>query len=65
MDTLKFLQRVLPSEGYYVTTLIAPDGKVQQGFFDTVEELAKACKRLSTSQPDKNVYFSVSDFGNK
>ena len=65
MDTLKFLQRVLPSEGYYVTTLISPEGKVQQGFFDTVEELAKACKRLSTSQPDKNVYFAVSAFGNK
>ena len=65
MDTLSFLQRVLPSEGYYVTTLISPEGKVQQGFFDTVEELAQACKRLSTSQPDKNVYFAVSAFGNK
>jgi len=65
MDTLKFLQRVLPSEGYYVTTLISPEGKVQQGFFDTVEELAKACARLSISQPDKNVYFAVSAFQNK
>lgn len=65
MDTLKFLQRVLPSEGYYVTTLISPEGKVQQGFFDTVEELAKACTRLSISQPDKNVYFAVSAFQNK
>lgn len=65
MDTLSFLQRVLPSEGYYVTTLISPDNKVQQGFFDTVEELASACKRLSTSQPDKNVYFAVSAFQTK
>lgn len=65
MDTLNFLQRVLPSEGYYVTTLISPDNKVQQGFFDTVEELAKACIRLSSSQPDKNVYFAVSAFNTK
>lgn len=65
MNTLEFLQRVLPSEGYYVTTLISPEGKVQQGFFDTVEELATACLKLDQVQTDKNVYFAVSAFANK
>lgn len=62
MDTLCFLQRVLPSKGYYVATLRGPGDKIQQGFFDTVEGLASACKRLSTSQPDKDVGFAVSAF---
>ena len=38
MDTLGFLQRVLPSEGYYVSIVVNPDGR-KQGFSDC-EELA-------------------------
>jgi hypothetical protein len=42
MDTLSFLQRVLPSEGFYVTTVINKDAKPRQGYFSTVDDLAKA-----------------------
>jgi hypothetical protein len=59
MDTLNFLQRVLPSTGFYVTTVINPDGR-RQGFFATVEELAKAIVALD--QRGNNTYFAISAF---
>lgn len=59
MDTLSFLQRVLPSTGFYVTTVINPDGR-RQGFFATVEDLAKAVVGLD--QRGNNTYFAVSAF---
>jgi len=62
MDTLNFLQRVLPSEGFYVTTVINPDGR-RQGFFSTVEELAKAVTGLD--QRGNNTYFAISAFVEK
>lgn len=62
MDTLNFLQRVLPSEGFYVTTVINPDGR-RQGFFATIEELAKAVAGLD--QRGNNTYFAISAFAEK
>lgn len=62
MDTLGFLQRVLPSAGFYVTTVINPDGR-RQGFFATVEELAKAVVGLD--QRGNNTYFAISAFTEK
>jgi len=62
MDTLNFLQRVLPSAGFYVTTVINPDG-LRQGFFSTVEELAKAV--VASDQRGNNTYFAVSTFAEK
>ena len=62
MDTLNFLQRVLPSAGFYVTTVINPDGR-RQGFFATVEELAKAVVGLD--QRGNNTYFAISAFVEK
>lgn len=62
MDTLSFLQRVLPSAGFYVTTVINPDGR-RQGFFATVEELAKAVTGLD--QRGNNTYFAISAFVEK
>jgi hypothetical protein len=62
MNTLEFLQRVLPSQGFYVTTVINPDGR-QQGFFDTVDELAKTCLRLDKT--NNNTYFAISAFQQK
>jgi len=59
MDTLNFLQRVLPSEGFFVTTVINTDGN-KQGFFSTVEELAKAVVGLD--QRGNNTYFAISSF---
>ena len=62
MDTLKFLQRVLPSAGLYVTTVINPDGR-KQGFFATIDELAKAV--LGLDQRGNNTYFAISAFVEK
>jgi hypothetical protein len=62
MDTLNFLQRVLPSAGFYVTTVINPDGR-RQGFFATVDELAKALVGLD--QRGNNTYFAISSFMEK
>lgn len=62
MDTLNFLQRVLPSTGFYVTTVINPDGN-RQGFFSTVEELAKSV--VSSDQRGNNTYYAVSAFVEK
>ena len=62
MDTLNFLQRVLPTAGFYVTTVINPDGR-RQGFFATVEELAKAVVALD--QRGNNTYFAISAFVEK
>ena len=62
MDTLGFLQRVLPSEGYYVSIVVNPDGR-KQGFFQTVEELATACTRLDKA--GNNTYFAISSFCTK
>ena len=62
MDTLNFLQRVLPSAGFYVTTVINPDGR-RQGFFSTVDELAKAVIELD--RRGNNTYFAISAFVEK
>jgi hypothetical protein len=62
MDTLNFLQRVLPSEGFFVTTVINPDGN-KQGFFSTVEELAKAV--VVADRRGNNTYFAISSFVEK
>jgi hypothetical protein len=62
MDTLNFLQRVLPSSGFYVTTVINPDGR-RQGFFSTVDELAKAVIELD--RRGNNTYFAISAFVEK
>ena len=45
MNTLEFLQRVLPTEGFYVTTVINEDGN-RQGFYKTVKELSKVSESL-------------------
>ena len=62
MNTLEFLKRVLPTEGFYVTTVINQDGR-KQGFFDSVEELANTCKRLDST--GNNTYFAISSFNAK
>jgi hypothetical protein len=59
---LEFLQQVLPDEGFYVTTVINPDGR-RQGFFKSVEELAKVCERLDKT--NNNTYFAISAFKQK
>lgn len=59
MDTLSFLQHVLPTEGLYVTTVIN-GGAPQQAFFNTVGELASNCER--SDRFGNNTYFAISSF---
>ena len=63
MDTLSFLQRVLPSKGFYVTTVINADAKPRQGYFSTVDDLAKAVTALD--ERGDNTYFAISSFTEK
>lgn len=62
MNTLDFLQRVLPEEGNYVTTVINADGR-RQGYFSSVEELAAAVGKLDAH--GNNTYFAISSFREK
>ena len=62
MDTLTFFQRVLPLTGFYVTTAINPNGS-RQGFFTTLDELAKAV--LGLEHRGNNTYFAISAFVEK
>ena len=62
MNTLEFLQRVLPNQGFYVTTVINKDGR-RQGFFDSIDELANVCDRLDKT--NNNTYFAISSFNAK
>jgi hypothetical protein len=62
MNTLEFLQRVLPSAGFYAT-LVINDNARQQGFFPSVEELAKVITGLNNR--GGNTYFAISAFAEK
>jgi len=63
MNTLEFLQRVLPTSGLYATTVINKGMPPKQRFFDSVEELASVCNRLDRS--NNNTYFAISAFKEK
>jgi hypothetical protein len=60
MDTLTFLQRVLPTGGRLVSIVINDGGTPRQAFFDTVEELADYCIASDTS--GHNIYYAISSF---
>lgn len=60
MDTLNFLQRVLPTEGFYVTTVINNNQPTRQGFFSKVEDLAKAI--IESDRKGNNTYYAISSF---
>ena len=62
MDTLDFLKRVLPSEGFYSAIVI--NGTVpQQTFFGSVEELAENCQRFDAA--GNNTYYATSTFNTR
>jgi len=63
MNTLTFLQRVLPPEGFYATILINDGAAPQQAFFDTVEELATSCER--SNRLGNNTYYALSSFASR
>lgn len=59
MDTIEFLGRVLPDEGYYVATVINPDGRRQKSY-ETLDAIANAVVRIDIS--GGNVYYALSSF---
>lgn len=60
MDTLTFLQRVLPSTGYFCAWVKYPSGANNQKFFPTVEELHGFIQRQDNGR--NNAYYAVSSF---
>ena len=63
MNTLEFLQRVLPSTGFYCTTVINADEAPRQGFFSTVDDLTQAV--LRSDAHGNNTYYAISSFNEK
>lgn len=63
MDTLEFLQHVLPSEGTYASIVIDDPKRPRQRFYDTIEELSDSCVALSSQ--GSNVYYAVASFNDK
>ena len=59
MNTLEFLQRVLPTKGVYCTFFNGPRGKIQR-FHDTVEAAESAIQRADSV--GQNTFFAVSTF---
>jgi len=62
MNTLEFLQRVLPTAGMYAMTIVFPGG-ARNGFYSTVEELATVVQK--SDKLNQNVYFAVSAYISK
>lgn len=62
MDTLSFLQRVLPTDGLYCAMFLE-GGKARHGFFGSVEELANASTKLDAL--NLQTYYAVSTFAEK
>lgn len=62
MDTLEFLERVLPTEGHYCAIVIN-SGAPQQAFFGSVGELATRCQQLDAA--GNNTYYALSTFNTR
>lgn len=60
MNTLDFLRHVLPSQGWYVVTVIDNGTPPKQRSFDNVDQLASFASALSTK--GHNVYYAVAAF---
>lgn len=60
MQTLEFLRRVLPADGYYCGSLINKDGEFKNKFFDTIEGLEEFLTAVSNYGLDG--YYAVSSF---
>jgi len=62
MNTLSFLQRVLPSTGFYASLTISSKGQ-RQKFFSTVEELAVSV--ISYDRRGDNTYYAISAYNDR
>jgi len=60
MNTLDFMRHVLPSEGWYVVTVIDKGQQPKQRSFDTIDQLATFASALSAR--GHNVYYAVASF---
>ena len=60
MNTLEFLQHVLPLQGWYVVTVIDKGQQPKQRSFDNIDQLAAFASALSTK--GHNVYYAVASF---
>jgi hypothetical protein len=60
MNTLEFLRHILPSEGWYVTTVIDAGAPPKQRSFEDVDHLASMVNALSDK--GHNVYYAVASF---
>lgn len=63
MDTMEFLQRVLPAEGFYVITVLNEGRGPRQGFFSSVTDLAKAV--TASDERGNNTYYAISSYKDK
>ena len=63
MDTVSFLRRVLPSDGFYVCFTANKDERPRQGFFASVDALADSIESLN--QRGNNTYYAVASFQDK
>ena len=64
MDTLRFFQRVLPSEGLYcIASFEEGNPAPRHGYFDSVEKLAQVA--LALNSRGQNTYYGISTFTEK
>lgn len=63
MNTLDFLQRILPSSGHYVALAITKSGAPQQIFCDTTQKLADVCLAIDARGID--TYYGIASFQTK
>jgi hypothetical protein len=63
MDTLEFLQRVLPPEGFLVSLTINPGQGPRQGFHKDTTALAGNIEALSRA--NNNIYYAVASFADR
>jgi len=61
MNSLEFLQAILPLSGKYVKLLIRPGAAPRQYFYDTIEQLHDTCIADSAAG-GVNVYYAVASF---
>lgn len=60
MNTLEFLQRILPTTGYYACLAVARGGHPIQGLHSTIQQLADTCLKLDLKGVD--TYYGISAF---
>jgi len=63
MDTLTFLQRVLPNEGVYVSAALLEGGAFRHGFVTSLDELGSQIDSLA--RRGNNTYYAIASYVEK